>query len=365
MKKKFPGYYEPDETQLHRLWDSGLIVLDSNILLNLYRYSAETNAEILHTLNQLSDRLWITYNAAKRYHQQRLNVIEGQEKSYLELQKFLDEMQNDLKERLLSQDHSFLADQLIDKVVTIFNDIQNKLETNKEEYLNLFENDELKNKIAEILKRNVGSQYTPEELEKIYKEGKNRAQKQIPPLPNKEAELQEAKYHDLIIWKQTLKKAKATYKPILMLTDKRTDDWWLKFKGERIGPNPQLVEEMQHFANVEFYMYRMDPFMQNSRKYLEFDVDTKAIEEVQKFRLRDDNRADSRKELASKLRFQRETVQELSDELEELAKKTEIFSIMDVSEALQNYKTKKEKAKLKNESKQETEDEEEDNSEDK
>jgi len=76
----------------------------------------------------MGDRIWIPYQAALEYHQRRLQVIEHQEDSYLDLQKFLKEIQDELKNRLLSDDRSFLADQLIDKVVKIFKDLELKLQ---------------------------------------------------------------------------------------------------------------------------------------------------------------------------------------------------------------------------------------------
>ena len=41
MKKLFPGYFRPNETEIKQVWSEGLIALDANVL-NLYRYSDET-----------------------------------------------------------------------------------------------------------------------------------------------------------------------------------------------------------------------------------------------------------------------------------------------------------------------------------
>ncbi len=339
MRNAFVGYYKPTETELTRLWENSIFVLDANLLLNLYRYSAETNTEILNTLQQLSNRVWIPYQAALEYHQRRLEVIEHQEDAYIDLQNFLKEIQNELKTRLLSDDHSFLADQLIDKVVKIFQDIESKLSDRKEEYLSLFENDKLQEAIANLLDRRVGNNFSKDRLEEIFQEGKQRYEEEIPPgFFNQKAKRDVDRYRDLIIWFQIIDHAKATYKPIILLTDEKTDDWWLKFKGEIIGPRPELVQEMRDKANVQFYMYRVDPFMENAQKYLDVVIKQEAIEEVQKFRLRDDKRLESKDEFTKALRFQREAVAKLSEELQELANQTEIFSILDLSKALKEYK---------------------------
>ena len=341
MKDTFPGYYKPSEIELQRLWDNCIFTLDANVLLNLYRYSAETNSEIIHNLQQVSDRLWIPYNAALEYHQRRLEVIESQEDSYLDLLNFLENTKNELKERLVSDNNSYLSDQLIDKVVKIFNDIEEKLKSKKDDYLSLFENDELKNAISKLMERKVGPQYSEEQLNEIYNEGEVRYAKKIPPgYLNGESKLDRIKYNNLVIWKQIIDKARSTYKPILFLSDKKTEDWWLKFRNRIIGPRPELIREIKDKANVQFHMYRIDPFMESSQKYLELSIKQEAIEEVQKFRERDDKSLSSKAELAKQLRYQREAVINLSKELEELANQTEVFNLKEISKALKQYKGK-------------------------
>ena len=346
MRNAFVGYYKPTEIELTRMWENSVFVLDANVLLNLYRYSAETNTEILNTFQQMGDRIWIPYQAALEYHQRRMQVIEHQEDSYLDLQKFLKEIQGELKNRLLSDDHSFLADQLIDKVVKIFKDLEVKLHERKEEYLSLFENDKLQDAISNLLERKVGNNFSKERLEEICKEGKVRYEDETHPgFHDEKAKKDIDKYRDLIIWFQTIEHAKATYKPVIMLTDEKTDDWWLKFKGELIGPRPELIHEMRDKANVSFYMYRVDPFMENAQKFLDVSIKPEAIDEVHKFRIRDDKRMESKDDFTKALRFQRDAVAKLSEELQELANQTEIFNVLDISKALKQY-TNRQKSRL-------------------
>jgi hypothetical protein len=41
MRDLFPGFYRPSEEEFHRVWQEGIFVLDTNVLLNLYRYPEE------------------------------------------------------------------------------------------------------------------------------------------------------------------------------------------------------------------------------------------------------------------------------------------------------------------------------------
>ncbi len=98
MKKTFPGYYRPNEDEFKQLWKDCLFVFDTNVLRNLYRYSSETTNEFLELLDQISDRIWLPHQAGYEYQKGRLSEIANQEKSYDDLIKVIDKIQNDLKE---------------------------------------------------------------------------------------------------------------------------------------------------------------------------------------------------------------------------------------------------------------------------
>ena len=81
MRKQFSGFYPPTGEELAGLWDDGLVVLDTNALLNLYRYSDTTSSEFLEVLRILGNRLWIPYQVAFEFQRRRLDVIAEQVKA--------------------------------------------------------------------------------------------------------------------------------------------------------------------------------------------------------------------------------------------------------------------------------------------
>jgi len=176
MKNTFPGYYRPDDEEFKKLWEDCLFIFDTNVLLNLYRYSPETTNEFLEFLDDISDRIWLPHQAGYEYQKNRLGEIANQEKSYDELIKFIDKTQKDLKESLLSKRHPFLKDanEQIEKLSKIFDDISSKLKEKKDEYVLLNEQDDIRDKITSLFEGKVGAAYSEEKLGKIYKEGKER-----------------------------------------------------------------------------------------------------------------------------------------------------------------------------------------------
>lgn len=78
MKKLFPGFYQPTDTEFKKLWEKCTFVIDANVLLNLYRYPEEAKADLLKVFGKISDRLWLPYQAALEYQKNRLIVIAEQ-----------------------------------------------------------------------------------------------------------------------------------------------------------------------------------------------------------------------------------------------------------------------------------------------
>jgi hypothetical protein len=290
MRKTFPGYYRPTEDEFYELWKTCLFVLDANVLLNLYRYSQGTSGSFTAILDQISDRLWVPHQAALEYQQRRLDVIAQQAKAYDEIQELLDETQNKLENRFRGfQRHPLIdADRLLKKIARAFTAINKELNKRKQEHPDLLENDHLKDTITSLFEGKVGPPYSQEQLDEIYKRGQKRYEREVPPGyldGNKEGV---RKYGDLVLWFQVIDKAKETKEPIILVTDDRKEDWWLRFKGQTIGPRPELVEEILSQAGVSFYMYQADPFMEHVRKYLERQVKQEAIDEVRDVRRRDE-----------------------------------------------------------------------------
>src|SRR5437016_1153093 len=100
MKRSFPGYYRPTDSQFRELWEKGLFIVDANVLLNLYRYPKLACEDLLKVFRQISNRLWIPHQAALEYQMNRLSVIAEQVKRFDEVRKVLSDTETRLREGL-------------------------------------------------------------------------------------------------------------------------------------------------------------------------------------------------------------------------------------------------------------------------
>lgn len=85
MKKDFFAYLRTEEAELKKIWKNSIFTFDANILLNFYRYRAETTSTFFNLLEKVKDRTWLTNQAVQEYFNNRLIVISEQEKAYSDL----------------------------------------------------------------------------------------------------------------------------------------------------------------------------------------------------------------------------------------------------------------------------------------
>jgi len=289
MKKTFPGYYRPNEEEFSDLWKNCIFILDANVILNLYRYSKETSDEFIDILKHISDRLWVPHQAALEYQKKRLEVISQQLDVYDEIINIIKKFKEQITITLSR--HPYLDPEIIlKKMKRGFRLAEKYIEDAKQEHPDLLHDDVLRETISTLFSGNVGSPYSEERVNEIYKIGEKRYKNEIPPGykdNSKDNDLR--KYGDLILWFQLIDKAIESKKPIILITDDSKEDWLYKFKRRTIGPRPELIEEVRSKAGVMFYLYQADPFMENAKNYLQKQVKQEAINEVREVRKRDED----------------------------------------------------------------------------
>ncbi len=77
MKEIFPEFYRPEDEEFQTLWSSCVFIFDTNVLLDLYRYSADSRSDFFDVLehNEIRGRLWLPHQVAYEFQKNRLNVI--------------------------------------------------------------------------------------------------------------------------------------------------------------------------------------------------------------------------------------------------------------------------------------------------
>jgi hypothetical protein len=289
MRDIFPGYYHPTQEQFVELWQQCLFVLDTNILLNFYRYSPKTGVDLLGILQRVADRLWLPHQVALEYQENRLDEIAQQENIYSRVTTILGKTQEELAALLRRGHLSIDVDTLLNKLQSTFTEVENELNERRQQHPKLFNDDHLREALTDIFEAKVGMAFTQERLNKIYELGDKRYSAEMPPGYKDNSKkgvkrygslIIEEKYGDLILWYQMVEKAKEIKKPVIFVTDDAKEDWWWISHGRTIGPRPELVLEMLNEAGVLFYMYTSDRFIEYARDNLGVQVTQEVVDEI-------------------------------------------------------------------------------------
>lgn len=294
MKEFFPGHFTKGDAEHKALWAKCTFVFDANILLNMYRYSDDTRKSFFQVLEKLSDRIWIPYRVAEEYLGNRLRVIHEQQEEYSIA---MTELQNIRKKLESTRQHPFVSEKVMKKAEPILNELTAELERNKAVHSLRMTDDEVKIRIAELFKGRVGRRLEDNELEDIIAEGERRYVEKIPPgySDAKKASAEEhlgarcRPYGDLIVWKQIVEKSSQNKSPVIFITDDGKEDWWLRFKGQTIGPRPELIEEFVSATGLEFHMYHPERFLSLAGDYLkqENPISVAMLDEVRNLRVKE------------------------------------------------------------------------------
>lgn len=93
----FEGYYRVPQADRDNAYRDGLIVLDANALLDLYRLTPAARAEMFSLLRALAPRLFVLHQVATEFHRRRLDAVAGRRQEFQEQIRSVDELANSLR----------------------------------------------------------------------------------------------------------------------------------------------------------------------------------------------------------------------------------------------------------------------------
>lgn len=288
MKKLFAEYYELTEKRINEIWDNSLIVFDTNVLLNLYRYNDAARDEFIKVIKFYKERLWIPYQVGLEFHRRREDIMRKNATAYKSLREKLSEQ---LVKTVSSFEGEYARHPYINmkdikkKVERCADSIAKSLEKQEKEHPDYFQDDDTLKSITELFDGRVGNDFKENDLETLYKEGEKRYANKIPPgycdEKNKKEKGKRSLYGDLIVWKQTIHYCKEQAKSVIFITDDHKPDWWDNVEGKH-SPRKELIKEFADKTGQSILIYDSRRFLEYAKRNKELKVSQKTINEVEK-----------------------------------------------------------------------------------
>ena len=316
MKNRFAEYYELPEECIKEIWENALIVFDTNVLLNLYRYNEDARTEFINVIKYYKERLWIPYQVGMEFHRRREDILRKNAAAYTTLG---DKLTEQLVKAVSTLEGEYSRHPYINmkdirsKVERCAASIKKSLDKQKENHPDYVNEDKILNAITDLFDGRVGEDFAEKELEALYKEGEKRYANDVPPgycdEKTKKDKPKRHLYGDLIVWKQTINHCKELSKSVIFITDDHKPDWWDKVDGKHT-PRKELIKEFADSTGQSIIIY-------DSRKFLEYaknnkvKVSQKTINEVEKVKSIDRRRLTE--EIWDRILDARRYVQEQND----------------------------------------------------
>ncbi|HDR4453815.1 PIN-like domain-containing protein [Bacillus sp. FSL K6-1338] len=300
MLEQFKGIIGYTDEEFKELWEEAVFVIDTNILINFYKYtSKESTQSLLDILKKLKEtnRLWIPHQVALEYFFNYEDNMFKPNEGYELLGKELAKLKGDARKTLttVKSKHPYIMTERFQFFIESIEQSDQKLQEQlKKEIDNLPDANAIQEDLLNLLDEIIGEPYSQKRIDEIEKEGKNRYQHDVPPgfkdkTDNNKQDFRtygdfryQQLYGDLIVWYQIIDRAKDKNNPtpIILITEDRKEDWWEKDGSKIKRPHPQLIQEFINKTQQKFYMYRTENFVRNAMEYLEADVTEEQYKEV-------------------------------------------------------------------------------------
>ncbi len=186
FKNFFPGFYRPSEDEFLTLWERGLFVLDSNVLLNLYRYPETARRDFLNVLKKIKERIWVPHQVILEFQRNRFGVITQTLKPITELEKKLEKISdqiNEIKDEIATNQKRGIISEIDpkgfeEKTREGLDSLKVQLDSLNEAQMKLFDNDPIRQELEDLFLGKIGPPPKDQsQLDEIYKEGEVRYRK--------------------------------------------------------------------------------------------------------------------------------------------------------------------------------------------
>lgn len=279
METLFPGHYRKSPQDIKALWGKCAFAFDANVLLNLYRYSPTTTDSFIKVLAKMQSRIWLPWQAAKEFHDNRLEVIAKQTKTYDSTIK----LANNLHEALINKrEHPFIDDALLTRVSNCMQELERALKDKSDSRRKLIIDDPLLKIVTDLFHNRVGAEPAAADMQVKLDSAKQRCDHKVPPGFKDEKKDGDRKYGDVLLWFELINYTKGVGKPLVFVTDDAKGDWWYEVSGQTVGPLPQLIHEFAKETSQTVLFYRPDRFAQFASEYFNTGIRPEAVEEIRK-----------------------------------------------------------------------------------
>ncbi|MFF3768129.1 PIN-like domain-containing protein [Streptomyces sp. NPDC001922] len=296
------AHHSPQESDYQRIFQSGLVVLDTNVLLNLYRSNQRTREDTLAALSKLRDRLWIPHQVLTEFWRNRelravrhhhgtkakeacaaLTKVGRSTEDALDRWVTAVHLKNDTE---VTQRIDEALETLSETVRELTELIQAQAEKDALTGTAATHTDPVLTRLEPLLRGRIGEPLSPGEHDKAVQEAQERADEEIPPgYEDFRSKPPEQAAGDYLLWVQLLQEASRRDCDVLLVTGDVKKDWWISQEGDLPArPRTELVVELREHAGAQLFMLTPGQLLSWAEKLLDVQVDESSVSDLEQLR---------------------------------------------------------------------------------
>lgn len=290
MREQFAWYLNSSAAAARDAWETAILTVDTNVLLDLYRYHTKTCESILLALESFGGRVWLSHQAATEFFRNRRTVISSSEKTFRDAGTGLDDLDKALAGGLSKlRAHRLIPaptlDDLGSSIAEAITTARESLAGVTAEHPKYLEEDPVLERLLTLFDGRVGPPPDEETLVRLLAEGKRRHDAQIPP-GYKDDKDGDRSFGDYLLWSETIEFAKTAATPIIMVTSERKEDWWHRESGKTLGPRQELLEEFWRATGRPIFLYQTENFFRLANERAGKKVSEETVADIKSLGIR-------------------------------------------------------------------------------
>lgn len=277
----FSGYRTATDEDYHSVFQTGLVTLDTNVLLDLYRQHSSASEQLFEAMERLGDRLWFSHQVLDEFHRNREGAI-GEPAD--EAEKAVDDL-SELRQKTLTRFRTWvlrvglsserereLRGQLETGYDALQQGIQEVVAEHDPDTAADTSTDPVLARLEQIVTGRRSEPMAAATYQQAVAEGKRRITARIPPgyrdAGKDKRPDAEGATGDYLVWEQFLVEAAARQVDGLFVTRDVKDDWFRSRNGQVLGPRNELAEEYHGRTGRRLFLLRAASWMHHMKPLL-------------------------------------------------------------------------------------------------